>query len=147
MTLYSWDEKVEALTILKAFNFNYERAVKETGISAGTLRQWKKRYADKIFDDIKKNLQFVNPVIPYNAGIKKATHDLKIGNENFFNKAWETKERTLDKLKELIEKEKNLSRVVEALKVLHEITTKDIESDDPKIQNNYMLFVKEQYGL
>jgi hypothetical protein len=58
------------------------------------------------------------------------------------------KKLTLQQLVKLIPKEKNLSRVTEALKLLHEMSTEiDPLSENGKTVNNYINVIKEMYQI
>jgi transposase-like protein len=138
----SWKEKEEALKMLIDNRYNYKLTSEQTGIPAATLRTWKNRYINGVLEAVKQEVD------KFQEEVMVATKTIEMMTGQFVEDVNLAKTLTLKQLVKLIPKEKNLSRVTEALKLLHEISSGvDPLSNEGKVVNNYISIIKEMYKI
>ncbi len=109
MSLFTLEDKLSALEILKREEYAYDKAAKKIGISVGELREWAKE---------------LMPVhLAEDTGIMKVVDSTEDQlDTRYTRKVKEAKVILLQKIRDLGEKEKDLDKVTRALKLLHDIT-------------------------
>lgn len=108
--LYDLNERLYALEVLKECNFNYSVAQLKTGIAPNTLRNWAKNMLP-IMDDGSDRLEGV------------ITSDENALDEGYNKIIKEVRHLMLERMRDLVIKEKDLDKTTRALKTLHEIAT------------------------
>jgi transposase-like protein len=140
--LSSWHEKENVLKILLSNNYDYKLTSEQTGVPQNTLRTWRKRYINGVKDAIKEQVD------KFESEVVVAAKTVELVKNDFVEDVILAKKLTLQQLVKLIPKEKNLSRVTEALKLLHEMSTEiDPLSENGKTVNNYINVIKEMYQI
>ena len=143
---FTWEDKIQALVLLRENNFNGKKTAEQLGVSPSTLKTWKSRYGDRVYRDMAK-------VVPsnkeYGVAFSSIAIYMKDYNVRFIKKALSVKMKALEKLEKLLEKEKNTSKVTEAIRLLHEISTDNSpgDSEEGKVINNYINYIKEIYQI
>ena len=143
---FTWEDKIQALILLRENSFNGKRTAEQLGVSHSTLKTWKSRYGDKVYRDLG---QVVPSNKEYGVAFSSIAGVMKDSNIRFIKKALSVKMKALEKLETLLEKEKNTSKVTEAIRLLHEISTDNSPGDsgDEKVVNNYINYIKEIYQI
>lgn len=122
---YSLEDKMKALIVLRENNYNYRLTSKETGVAAVTLENWYCKH--------KKDLENISVT---KAIAEKAEIDATRLKTKFLEKHYaslsDLTELAVTRIKQLIPKEKRLSSVTDALKVLLDYSTKLSDSDEEK---------------
>jgi transposase-like protein len=143
-------ERLEALVLLRNNNFNLSKTSKEIGgVTVNTLKKWKTKYGEQAYKDLDEILPPIRKDREYKVSLMKVSGDLRERNIKFINKSYDLKMKTLDRLKMLLPKETNMSRVTEALKLLHEISAdpSTTPGDESSKSNVYLQQIKNIYNL
>ncbi len=143
---FTWEDKIQALVLLRENNFNGKKTAEEVGVSHSTLKTWKSRYGDKVYRDM---AEAVPTNKEYGVAFSSISAFMKDSNVKFIKKALSVKMKALEKLEKLLDKESNTSKVTEAIRLLHEISTDKSPGDsgDEKVVNNYINYIKEIYQI
>lgn len=122
---YSLEDKMKALIVLRDNNYNYRATSRETGVATVTLENWYCKH--------KKDLEniSVTKAIAEKAEIDAVRLKAKFL-ENHFQSLSELTESTVNRIKDLIPKEKNLKNLTETLKVLLDYSAKISDRDEEK---------------
>jgi len=145
-TEYNWEYKLKALVVLRDNNFNATKTSKELGITPNTLRTWKARYGARVYGDIDKRVPNANK--EYGIALTNVGEEMKDLHTNFLRKAMDVKLKALERLESLLKTEKNTSRVTEAIRLLHEISSdKPTDGDGASTVNTYINYIKQTYQI
>ena len=112
--LYDLNDRLYALEVLRENNFDYNKASVEVGIPPDTIEIWAKKLLPTMSE--------VNIM-----GRDGATEIAKVGDneleESYSRTVKEIRHLMLERMKDLVIKEKDLDKTTRALKTLHEIAT------------------------
>lgn len=108
--LYDLNDRLYALEVLKECDFNYNLAQSKTGISPVVLRGWAKKMLPML-DDGSDKLEVA------------ITSSEEALDENYNKVIKEIRHLMLEKMRDLVLKEKDLDKTTRALRTLHEIAT------------------------
>jgi len=108
-SMFSLDEKIEAMEILMDSNYSYSATAKKIGVDERTLKNW----AVRLMPLLNKNADRINDII------ESREDDLEV---QFDRVVKEARVLALEQLRIQLPKEENIDRITRALKTLHEIT-------------------------
>ena len=135
--VYNWEDKLQALILLRDNNFNAKKTANELGIAHVTLRMWKSRYGAKVYGDIDKRVP--NPNKEYGIALTNIGEEMKGLHTDFIRRAMNVKIKALERLEKLLKTEKNTSKVTEAIRLLHEISSdKPTNGEEAGTVNTYI---------
>lgn len=117
---YNLEEKKEVLIHLIQNGMDYTQTAKERGITARTLKKWYDYHRALVYQDEKDMQLEIHEQV-------KATIIQDEG--DFLAKVFEVKNKTLDKIKERIEYETNLDKLINALDILQNLTSSAKEGE------------------
>lgn len=127
-TIYTVDEKIEILRLLKENSFDYKRTCLETGVNHGTLKNWFCTYKDQL-----NNLSSVALIAE---NVEQNIAKVKIRYiERHFNKLNELAEESIKRALDLVKNEVDLSKVNGTIKVISDLFSKISDSDPSETDN------------
>lgn len=145
--MYGAEDKIKTLVLLRENGFNLRKTSKQTGISEPTLTKWRRTFGDDVYKDLDKKGEGLHLNETYDSALTSVAKELKDIHEDFISKVLQTKLAAIDKVKSMLEKEKDLNKVTTVLKTLHDITMADTVKGEGEKANTYMAFLVDVYNL
>jgi len=135
-------EKLRAIIMLRDNNFNKDLTADMLGINVQTLERWIRDHGAKI----ETNYVRVSDLVKVEAGDSIST-DLDIRHKAFLHELFTTKNVALSRLKEVVLRETNLSKITEALSLLHDMTSSMAPDDSQKkTLSDFLSQMKAEYA-
>ena len=128
--MYAWEDKIKALVLLKENKFNVDKTAKEFGANRLTIMSWRDKYAEIVYKDLEARGEGLHLNETYDAALTEVAQEIKTTHKDFISNVLETKIVAIDKIKKMLPDEKNLDRVNNVLKTLHDITIADSHGED-----------------
>jgi len=144
---YAWEDKIKALVLLKENDNNVNKTAKQFKVNRLTLIAWRDQYGDSVYKDLEARGEGLHLNETYDAALTGVAQKIRETHEDFVSKVLETKILTIDKVKSMIPAEKDLNKVNNVLKTLHDITMADSQKDDSQNTNTFMAFLIDVYNL
>jgi len=137
----------DALKLLELHSFNYSVTAQELGITRQTLSKWHKTYGQKkLFEPVKAKREGVHKGNPDNLDMKASPALAGAGplttEESFNDDAHELKVQTLEMMKKLVPKTKNLDVLTRTLKALHDINMNPGGTGESEASGNTRAFIQ-----
>lgn len=132
--LYTEEEKIQAVRLLKENNFNHYLTSAQTGVSISSLHNWSARYMSDI--DSTNKVRIIAESVELNLARVKT---------NFINKHYskmnELAEEAVKRAIDLVKDETDLNKVSNTIKVISDFMAKvsGEEGDEEKRNNTYNL--------
>lgn len=145
--MYAWEDKIKALVLLKENKFNVDKTAKQFGANRLTIMSWRDKYADIVYKDLEARGEGLHLNETYDAALTDVAQEIKKTHEDFVSKVLKTKIVAIDKIKKMLPDEKNLDRVNNVLKTLHDITIADSHAEDSNDTNTFITFLMDVYNL
>lgn len=124
--IYTEEQRLQVCKLIRDSGRDYLKVAQETGINVNTLRIWASRYQDRDLDNVTSVIS------------QRIEYDLSHLKMNFISKNYEKMDNladaALDRAMQLIEKETDLNKVNNTIKILTDFMAKmhNPDKDDDK---------------
>lgn len=119
---YQYNEIVTAVLAFYQSGKSINYCAKQLNLQNSTLQGWIKNYGEKIREDFNRDKPDDECLTPDDYEMKEGTSKL-IKPLNFYGHVNDARDKAVKRLVQLLPDEEDVKKVVEALKVLHDVTT------------------------
>lgn len=115
---YSYTSKIATLRLLEQNEYSFLKTEKVTGIKRQTIKIWADKFGADVFSGNS----------PFDKALEEVERELKQNNLKTIHLCFIAMHEAIERLSELIKTEKNILKLCQALKIMHDIANEIDES-------------------